>query len=85
MGKGSQFMVFLLDKYDANWKQAIEQDKLEWENHVSDLKFWSSEAAQIYKVRSIPTNFLIDGNGIIIAKALRGESLGKTLNQSLAK
>lgn len=74
-----------LDKHLQNWKAAIKQDNLLWENHVSDLKFWSSEPASIYKVHSIPTNFLIDGNGIIVAKGLRGESLSNTLAKYIKK
>lgn len=47
------------------WVQAIEQDKLAWEWHVSDLKFWQSEPAQLYGVRAIPATFLLDREGII--------------------
>ena len=85
--KGKGFTVYgvSLDKYEQNWKMAIQQDKLEWESHVSDLKFWSSEAARIYNVRSIPTNYLIDGDGIIVAKGLRGPNLENTLSQFLSK
>ena len=53
----------------------IEKDGLTWTNHVSDLKGWQSEGAKIYGVNSIPMNFLIDGNGMIIAKNLRGTML----------
>jgi len=55
-------------------------DKLFWEYHVSDLKGWQSEAASIYGVRSIPQTFIIDGDGKIIAKDLKGEALKKFLN-----
>ena len=54
---------------------AIEKDKLVWESHVSDLKGWQSVPAAQYGVMAIPANFLIDGNGIIVAKGLRGEYL----------
>lgn len=47
------------------WVQAIEQDKLSWKWHVSDLKFWQSEPAQIYGVRAIPATFLLDRDGVI--------------------
>lgn len=47
------------------WVQAIEQDKLSWKWHVSDLKFWQSEPAQLYGVRAIPATFLLDREGII--------------------
>jgi thioredoxin-related protein len=62
--------------------KAIADDNLTW-THVSDLKFWSNEVAQKYKVESIPQNFLVDPNGKIIAKNLRGEELLRTLKQLL--
>lgn len=64
-------------KRDA-WLKAIHDDGLIWQ-HVSDLKFWNSEVAQLYAVRSIPQNFLIDPKGKIIAVNLRGEELNKKL------
>lgn len=63
-----------LDKTKEAWEKAIADDQLTW-NHVSDLKYWKSEAAQIYGVKSIPHTVLIDPNGIIIAKNLRGKAL----------
>ncbi len=67
-----------LDRSKDAWVKAIADDKLTW-THVSDLKFWSNEVAVKYKVESIPQNFLIDPNGKIIAKDLRGEQLLATL------
>lgn len=66
-------------KRDA-WVKAIHDDGLTWQ-HVSDLKFWNSEVAQLYAVRSIPQNFLIDPKGKIIAVNLRGEELNKKLSE----
>lgn len=80
-GKGFAIYSVSLDKNREAWKQAIEQDKLAWPYHVSDLKAWSSEGARIYGVNSIPTNFLIDPNGVIVAKDLRGDQLDKVLDQ----
>jgi peroxiredoxin len=71
-----------LDKQKAPWLQAIKKDGLPWA-HVSDLKGWSSEVAALYDVSSIPTNYLIDPNGLIIAKNLRGENLANELNALL--
>jgi peroxiredoxin len=62
------------------WLKAIEKDKLTW-NHVSDLKGWNNEVAQLYLVQSIPQNFLINPEGIIIAKNLRGEALQTKLKE----
>lgn len=67
-----------------DWIDAIEKDKLAWKYHVSDLKGWQSEAARKYQVNSIPSSFLLDKDGIIIAKNLRGEDLMSTL-EALAK
>jgi thiol-disulfide isomerase/thioredoxin len=79
---GTGFTVFSvsLDKTKDAWKAAIDHDGLIWPYHVSDLQFWNNAAAQQYQVYSIPTNYLIDGNGVIIAKALRGEQLTMALS-----
>ncbi|MEO5644074.1 MAG: TlpA disulfide reductase family protein [Bacteroidia bacterium] len=79
---GSSFTIFSvsLDKTKESWKAAIIHDSLTWPYHVSDLKYWQNEAAQLYQVFSIPTNFLIDGNGVIVAKGLRGDQLSGALS-----
>lgn len=82
-GKGFTIYSYSLDKNVDAWKKAIEKDELEWEYHTSDLKGWSAEGAQVYGVRSIPSNYLIDGDGVIIAKNLRGEELEKALKKYL--
>lgn len=56
-----------MKKSEDKWRQAIKQDKLTWDNHVSDLKKWESQAAALYGVRSIPKTFLIDREGNIAA------------------
>jgi len=60
------------------WLKAIADDQLTW-THVSDLKFWDNAVAKQYGIRSIPANFLIDPNGKIVAKGLRGEALKEKL------
>ncbi len=67
-GEGFTVYSVSLDKSKASWQNAIMQDRLAWPYHVSDLKFWQSEGAEIYKVTSIPSSFLIDGDGIIVGK-----------------
>ncbi len=71
-----------LDKPEgkADWLGAIKTDGLAW-TQVSDLKFWSNEAALLYAVQSIPHNFLLDPTGKIIAKDLRGSDLDNKLTQ----
>ncbi len=82
-GKGFTVYSVSLDKEKANWQNAILQDQLVWPTHVSDLKWWYSDAAKLYNVQSIPTNWLIDGRGIIIGRDLRGEDLDKAIENQL--
>lgn len=84
IGKGFTVYGVSLDKTSENWIKGIEDDKLVWTN-VSDLMYWSSTAAKAYGVKGIPSNFLIDKNGIIIAKNLRGENLELTLEKYIVK
>jgi peroxiredoxin len=64
------------------WMQAIHMDSLTW-THVSDLQFWNNAVAKQYRVQSIPQNFLLDPNGKIIAKNLRGQDLESKLCEIL--
>lgn len=82
---GSGFTVYgvSLDRQMEDWVAAIEKDGLVWESHVSDLKYWQSVPAAQYGVMSIPANFLIDGDGIIVAKQLRGQALDDKLKEFL--
>ncbi len=66
----------------ADWIKAIKADGLEW-TQVSDLKYWGNEVAQLYGIKSIPQNFLIDPSGKIVALDLRGEDLEKKLSEIL--
>jgi peroxiredoxin len=75
-----------LDRPDAKakWLAAIHKDNLTW-THVSDLKFWDCEVAKLYGVQAIPQNFLLDPNGKVIAKNLRGDALDAKLAEVLSK
>lgn len=64
---GFEIFSYSLDKSKESWINAIKQDSLIWENHVSDLKFWSGEGARTYGITSIPSTILIDETGYIIA------------------
>jgi AhpC/TSA family. len=66
------------------WLKAISDDNLTW-TQVSDLKFWDNEVAKLYGVRAIPQNFLLDPEGKIIGKNLRGEDLVKKLEEVIEK
>jgi peroxiredoxin len=71
-----------LDQSKDAWVKAIDADRLTW-NHVSDLQQWNNAVAQMYHIQSIPGNFLIDPNGKIVARDLRGEDLKKKLCELL--
>ena len=79
-GNGLEIYSVSLDKKFSSWLKAMTDDKLFWEYHVSDLKGWQSDGAAIYGVRSIPQTFIVDGNGVIVAKNLKGEDLNNFLN-----
>jgi len=72
------------DENMVNWQNAVTQMQLPW-IQVSDLKGWGSEGAQIYNIRAIPATILIDGNGTIIGKNLRGQDLAKKVAEVLDK
>jgi len=82
-GQGFTVYSVSLDKDNAAWKEAIKADKLIWEYHVSDLQGWNSKYAGVYGVRSIPASFLIDGDGIIVGKSLRGPALEEAISALL--
>jgi thiol-disulfide isomerase/thioredoxin len=84
-GKGFTVFSVSFDKSASAWKAAIEKDGLVWDEHVSDLKGWGSQAGADYGVRSIPASYLIDPNGVIVAQNLRGSALHQTLDKYVVK
>ena len=80
--KGFDVLGVSLDMEKENWIKAIEDDGLIWHN-ISDLKYWNNEAAKAYGISSIPSNLLLDENGIIVAKNLRGDDLDKFIGDYL--
>jgi len=82
--KGFNIVGISLDKKKENWIKGIQDDNLTW-LHVSDLLFWNSAVAKLYGIRAIPGNYLVDSNGIIVAKNLQGEELQSTLKSLLEK
>ncbi|SEQ05205.1 TlpA disulfide reductase family protein [Flavobacterium urocaniciphilum] len=72
--KGLNIIGVSLDDNIDSWKKAIEKDKLTW-THVSNLKKWEDPIAKMYQVEEIPATFLLDAQGIIIAKNLHGDEL----------
>lgn len=70
-----------LDSHRDRWLKAIADDSLNWDWHGGDLKGWRNEAAKKYNIKAIPANFLVDGDGTIIAQNLRGERLIETIKK----
>lgn len=82
--KGLEIIGVSLDRENQKdrWLKAIEDDNLKW-YHVSNLKFWQDPIAQMYNVRSIPATFILDEQGKIIAKNLRGPALENKMAELL--
>lgn len=80
--KGLEIFAVSLDENREKWLSAIEKDNLKW-HHVNDLKGQGNDAKLIYGVEGIPDSFLIDENGIIVARDLRGRELDKKLEELL--
>lgn len=75
---GFEIIGVSFDRDREKWLQAIDDDQLSW-SHVSDLKYWDSEAGKLYAINSIPATVLLDREGVIIAKNLRGDALRNKL------
>ena len=80
--KGFEVIGVSLDNNHDAWVKAIENLKMPWP-HISDLKGWQSEGAAIYNVKAIPANVLVDGNGTIVARDLRGIKLINKMEELL--
>ncbi|WP_367177023.1 redoxin domain-containing protein [uncultured Eudoraea sp.] len=79
--KGLNILGVSLDRRFEDWTKAIEDDGLEW-NHVSNVKYFD-EIAELYNVKAIPATFILDENGVIIAKNLRGPALENKISELL--
>jgi thiol-disulfide isomerase/thioredoxin len=77
--KGFQIFQVSLDKSKEAWIKGIEEDNLGQWIHVSDVKYWNSAVVPVYKIESIPMNYLLDRDGNIIASNLRGDALQRKL------
>ncbi|MCU0362647.1 MAG: AhpC/TSA family protein [Bacteroidales bacterium] len=83
--KGFQIYQVSIDKTKEAWLKGIEDDKLGRWIHVSDLQYWNSPVLKLYNVESIPSNFLLDREGNIIARNLRGDALLTKLAEVFGK
>ena len=82
--KGFEIIGVSLDEDRSRWIKAIHDDELTWP-HVSDLKGWASEAGRLYAIKAIPATVLLDRDGIIVAKNLRGDALREKLEELYAE
>ena len=82
--KGLNILGISLDVDKDKWQQAISQDKLTW-NHASDLKNFEGPTERLYHVNAIPSNFMIDPQGNIVAKNITGSDLEDFLNKTFNK
>lgn len=82
--RGFEVFGVSLDRQKQKWEKAINEDQLFW-TQVSDLQGWQSSAAGLYNVSAIPASFLLDKEGVIIAKNLRGAALHKKLEELLGE
>ena len=80
--KGLNIIGVSLDKDAAKWKEAIAKDGLTWPQ-ISNLKYWDEPIAKQYNVESIPATFILDANGTVVAKDLRGAELKAKVTELL--
>ena len=80
--KGFSIISVSLDRTKSSWEKAIQDDNMDW-YHISNLMFWNEPLAKEWGVRSIPATYLIDENGIILAKNLRGNALRNKVSEYL--
>jgi thiol-disulfide isomerase/thioredoxin len=80
-GEGFTIFSISMDMNQTAWKNAVVKDKMDWPNHVSDLKGWKNQAALTYHVTGVPFCYLIDGDGIVVAVNPRGEKLESELRK----
>lgn len=76
--KGFEIVGVSFDREKAPWVRAVREWDMPW-IHLSDLKYWQSEAVGLYNVTGIPDNLLIDPEGTIVARGLRGRALEAAL------
>jgi thiol-disulfide isomerase/thioredoxin len=74
-----------LDSDRDHWIKAILHDNLHWPYHLSELNGWKSSAVDAYKINAIPTNFMVDQNGVIIGRDMRSDDIYKLLTERVAQ
>jgi thiol-disulfide isomerase/thioredoxin len=84
IGNGFTIFGISLDRNKDSWLNYIETNEMNW-HHVSNVSHWNCPAAKAYGIRGIPSNLIIDKDGFVVAKNLRGEKLINTLENYLVK
>lgn len=84
-GKGFEIVSVTLDRNDRAWREAVERDKLSWPYILGDLEGARTQPAVDYGVQMIPSSFLLDANGVVIATNLRAEALEEKLESLVVK
>lgn len=79
--KGFEIFQVAIERNKTDWKNTIREDKLYWKYQVSELNYMDSKTAREYYVKAIPTNYLVNSEGIVIAKNIFGEALQEKLNE----
>lgn len=82
-GEGFEIFSVSLDRNEAAWQQAVRDDKLNWPYQVGDMQGARTQAAQDYGVQMIPSSFLLDQHGVVLATNLRSKALEEKLNSLL--
>ena len=81
--QGFEIYSVSLDKDREAWLKAIRDDHLSWPNHVSELNYWTSSGGKTYGIRAVPSTVLVDREGKVVARNLRGSDLERKLEQLL--
>jgi thiol-disulfide isomerase/thioredoxin len=81
---GLEIISYSLDKDENAWKTAIEKDQMTWK-HASNLIGWEDGVAKTYQIQGVPTVFILDAQGAIIAKDLRGNELDAKIAELLMR
>ena len=81
--QGFEIYSVSLDKDREAWLKAIRDDHLSWPNHVSELNYWTSSGGKTYGIRAVPSTVLVDREGKVVARNLRGADLERKLEQLL--
>ncbi|MDF1572277.1 MAG: TlpA disulfide reductase family protein [Bacteroidales bacterium] len=83
-GEGFEIFSVSLDRNEEAWRKAVMQDRLDWPYQLGTMEGARTQAAQDYGIQMIPSNFLLDQHGVIIATNLRGDALNEKLNSLIA-